>query len=63
MNEEQKKKVASAIDAHELALEILKDDFLMESIFEGYEQIRRGERGVRLADIEQKPKRARRSPA
>jgi hypothetical protein len=58
MNEEQKKQVQTAIESHQRAIELLKDEEAMSGIFESLEALKRGDKGVRGEDLKRKYERA-----
>jgi hypothetical protein len=63
LTDEQREVVRKAIESHREAIELLEDEQFMAGYFESLEQVKRGERGVRLSEIKRKPARARRVSA
>jgi len=58
MNEEQKQLVQRQIEEHRLTIQVLEDEKFMDGVFESWEAVKRGERGVPAKDLKRKYKRA-----
>jgi len=58
MNDEQKKQLEIAIESHRRTLEMLQNEDFMEGVFESWEAVQRGEKGVPGKDLKRKYKKS-----
>ena len=56
----QNDEVTTGIESHRQAIDMLEDDTFMEGMYDSLAAVQRGERGVRLSEIERERTRARR---
>jgi hypothetical protein len=54
MNDEQKRLLEIAIESHRRTLDILQNKEFMEGVFESWEAVQRGEKGIPGKDLKRK---------